>query len=123
MQYVRIWLTWTYGTLTVYPGNYDSYMLASMQARSQQLANNAKAKEKIEELQAFVRRFSANASKARQATSRQRQLEKIEVVEIKPSSRQNPFIRFEYDKNYTILLLSATPYLKLMNAQFSKILK
>ncbi len=87
-----------YGTLTVYPGNYDSYMLASMQARSQQLANNAKAKEKIEELQAFVRRFSANASKARQATSRQRQLEKIEVAEIKPSSRQNPFIRFEYDK-------------------------
>jgi len=87
-----------FGTLTVYPGNYDSYMLASMQARSQQLANNAKAKEKIEELQAFVRRFSANASKARQATSRQRQLEKIEVVEIKPSSRQNPFIRFEYDK-------------------------
>ena len=56
------------------------------------------AKEKIEELQAFVRRFSANASKARQATSRQRQLEKIEVAEIKPSSRQNPFIRFEYDK-------------------------
>ena len=87
-----------FGTLTVYPGNYDSYMLASMQARSQQLANNAKAKEKIEELQAFVRRFSANASKARQATSRQRQLEKIEVAEIKPSSRQNPFIRFEFDK-------------------------
>jgi ATPase subunit of ABC transporter with duplicated ATPase domains len=87
-----------FGTLTVYPGNYDSYMLASMQARTQQLANNTKAKEKIEELQAFVRRFSANASKASQATSRQRQLEKIEVVEIKPSSRQNPFIRFEYDK-------------------------
>lgn len=87
-----------YGTLTVYPGNYDSYMLASMQARSQQVAANAKAKEKIEELQAFVRRFSANASKARQATSRQKQLEKIEVVEIKPSSRQNPFIRFEYEK-------------------------
>jgi ATPase subunit of ABC transporter with duplicated ATPase domains len=87
-----------FGTLTVYPGNYDSYMLASMQARSQQLANNAKAKEKIEELQAFVRRFSANASKARQATSRQRQLEKIEVAEIKPSSRQNPFIRFEFEK-------------------------
>jgi ATPase subunit of ABC transporter with duplicated ATPase domains len=94
-----------YGTLTVYPGNYDSYMLASMQARSQQLANNAKAKEKIEELQAFVRRFSANASKARQATSRQRQLEKIEVAEIKPSSRQNPFIRFEYDKKLHNLVL------------------
>jgi ATPase subunit of ABC transporter with duplicated ATPase domains len=87
-----------YGTLTVYPGNYDSYMLASMQARERQVAANAKAKERVEELQAFVRRFSANASKARQATSRQRQLEKIEIVEIKPSSRQNPFIRFEYEK-------------------------
>jgi ATPase subunit of ABC transporter with duplicated ATPase domains len=68
-----------YGTLKVYPGNYDSYMLASVQARTQQLSNNVKAKEKIAELAAFVARFSANASKARQATSRQRQLEKIFV--------------------------------------------
>jgi len=87
-----------YGTLKVYPGNYDSYMLASTQARAQQLAANAKAKEKMAELQAFVSRFSANASKARQATSRQRQLEKIELIDIKPSSRQNPFIRFEIEK-------------------------
>ena len=87
-----------YGTLKVYPGNYDSYMLASVQARTQQLSSNVKAKEKIAELQAFVARFSANASKARQATSRQRQLEKIEIVEVKPSSRQNPFIRFDTEK-------------------------
>jgi ATPase subunit of ABC transporter with duplicated ATPase domains len=87
-----------FGTLKVYPGNYDSYMLASTQARAQQLASNVKAKEKVAELQAFVSRFSANASKARQATSRQRQLEKIEITEIKPSSRQNPFIRFDYEK-------------------------
>ncbi|BEI33586.1 ABC-F family ATPase [Polynucleobacter sp. HIN5] len=87
-----------YGTLKVYPGNYDSYMLASTQARAQQMAANAKAKEKMAELQAFVSRFSANASKARQATSRQRQLEKIELIDIKPSSRQNPFIRFETEK-------------------------
>ena len=87
-----------YGTLKVYPGNYDSYMLASVQARTQQLSNNVKAKEKIAELAAFVARFSANASKARQATSRQRQLEKIEIVEVKPSSRQNPFIRFDTEK-------------------------
>ena len=87
-----------FGTLKVYPGNYDSYMLASVQARAQQMATNVKAKEKIAELQAFVSRFSANASKARQATSRQRQLEKIEITEIKPSSRQNPFIRFDYEK-------------------------
>jgi ATPase subunit of ABC transporter with duplicated ATPase domains len=87
-----------FGTLKVYPGNYDSYMLASVQARTQQLSSNVKAKEKIAELQAFVARFSANASKARQATSRQRQLEKIEIVEVKPSSRQNPFIRFDTEK-------------------------
>jgi ATPase subunit of ABC transporter with duplicated ATPase domains len=87
-----------FGTLKVYPGNYDSYMLASVQARAQQLSSNDKAKEKIAELAAFVARFSANASKARQATSRQKQLEKIEIVEIKPSSRQNPFIRFESEK-------------------------
>ena len=79
-----------FGTLRVYPGNYDDYMLASAQARSQQMSDNAKAKDKIAELQDFVRRFSANKSKARQATSRQRQLEKIEVADIKPSSRQNP---------------------------------
>jgi ATPase subunit of ABC transporter with duplicated ATPase domains len=87
-----------FGTLKVYPGNYDDYMLASSQARAQQLANNAKAKEKVAELQDFVRRFSANKSKARQATSRAKQIEKIKVEDIKPSSRQNPYIRFEGEK-------------------------
>lgn len=87
-----------YGTLKIYPGNYDDYMLASSQARAQQLANNAKAKDKITELQDFVRRFSANKSKARQATSRAKQIEKIKVEDIKPSSRQNPYIRFEGEK-------------------------
>jgi ATPase subunit of ABC transporter with duplicated ATPase domains len=61
-------------------------------------ANNAKKKVKMSELQAFVSRFSANASKARQATSRARQLEKIQLEDIKPSSRVSPFIRFEQDK-------------------------
>lgn len=87
-----------YGTLKIYPGNYDDYMLASSQARAQQLANNAKAKDKIAELQDFVRRFSANKSKARQATSRARQIDKIKLDDIKPSSRQNPYIRFEGEK-------------------------
>lgn len=87
-----------YGTLKVYTGNYDDYMLASSQARAQQLANNAKAKEKVAELQEFVRRFSANKSKARQATSRAKQIEKIKVEDIKPSSRQNPYVRFEGEK-------------------------
>jgi ATPase subunit of ABC transporter with duplicated ATPase domains len=84
--------------LTVYPGNYDDFMLASTQARSQLSADNAKAKQQIADLQEFVRRFSANASKARQATSRARQIDKIKVEDIKPSSRQYPFIRFEYDE-------------------------
>lgn len=87
-----------YGMLKVYPGTYDDYMLASTQARERQLAANAKAKERVGELQDFVRRFAANKSKARQATSRMKQIEKIKVEDIKPSSRQNPFIRFEFDK-------------------------
>ena len=87
-----------YRTLKVYPGNYDDYMLASSQARAQQLSVNAKAKDKVAELQDFVRRFSANKSKARQATSRAKQIEKIKVEDVKPSSRANPFVRFEGEK-------------------------
>src|SRR5665213_2431943 len=84
--------------LKIYPGNYDDFMLASVQARERVEAANAKAKDRISDLQEFVRRFSANASKARQATSRRRQLEKIKLEDIKPSSRQNPYIRFEQGK-------------------------
>ncbi len=87
-----------YGTLKVYPGNYDEYMFASTQARNQQLANNAKAKDKVAELQEFVRRFAANKSKARQATSRAKQIEKIKVDDLKPSSRAYPFVRFDGEK-------------------------
>jgi ATPase subunit of ABC transporter with duplicated ATPase domains len=84
--------------LRIYPGNYDDFMLASTQARQRVEAANAKAKDRISDLQEFVRRFSANASKARQATSRRKQIEKIRIEEIKPSSRQNPYIRFEQGK-------------------------
>ncbi len=89
-----------YREIRIYPGNYDDYMLASTQARERQSANNAKAKERVAELQDFVRRFSANKSKARQATSRLKQIDRIkaETVEVKPSSRQNPYIRFEQNK-------------------------
>ncbi|MDB5798513.1 MAG: family ATPase [Paucimonas sp.] len=87
-----------YGTLKVYPGNYDDYMLASTQARAQLMSANAKAKEKVAELQDFVRRFSANKSKARQATSRAKQIDKIKLEDVKPSSRATPFIRFEMEK-------------------------
>ncbi|OFS88080.1 ABC-F family ATPase [Oligella sp. HMSC05A10] len=89
-----------FGEIRVYPGNYDDYMLASTQARERLLANNAKAKERIAELQGFVSRFAANKSKSRQATSRLKQIDRIkaEQVEVKPSSRQNPYIRFEQNK-------------------------
>ncbi|CAG7602648.1 Uncharacterized ABC transporter ATP-binding protein YbiT [Candidatus Vallotia tarda] len=96
-----------YGTLKIYPGNYDDYMLASAQAREQQAVANVKAKERISDLQDFVRRFSANKSKARQATSRLRQIDKIKLEEFKPSSRQNPFVRFKCDKKlYNIAVLA-----------------
>lgn len=87
-----------YGKIAVYPGNYDDYMEASTAARAQQAKDNAKAKQQVADLQDFVRRFSANASKAKQATSRAKQIDKIKIEEFKPSSRQYPFIRFEYDE-------------------------
>ncbi|AIJ07073.1 MULTISPECIES: ABC-F family ATPase [Edwardsiella] len=87
-----------YGELRIYPGNYDDYMTAATQARERLLADNAKKKAQIAELQSFVSRFSANASKSRQATSRARQIDKIKLDDVKASSRQNPFIRFEQEK-------------------------
>nr|WP_226857342.1 ABC-F family ATPase [Acidithiobacillus concretivorus] len=87
-----------YGELRVYPGNYDEYMRASTLVKDQLLADNDKKKEKMAELQSFVSRFSANASKAKQATSRARQLEKIQLEEVKPSSRQNPYLVFQQER-------------------------
>ncbi|MBG4138845.1 ABC-F family ATPase [Pseudomonas aeruginosa] len=87
-----------YGELRLFPGNYDEYMTAAEQARERLLSDNAKKKAQIAELQSFVSRFSANASKAKQATSRARQIDKIQLEEVKPSSRVSPFIRFEQYK-------------------------
>ena len=97
-----------YGKLQVFPGNYDDYMTAATQARERMYSDNAKKKVKMAELQAFVSRFSANASKARQATSRARQLEKIQLEDIKPSSRVSPYIRFEQDKPLRRIAVEAT---------------
>ena len=87
-----------YREIKIYPGNYDDFMLASTQARERQYADNAKKKSQIADLQAFVERFKANKSKARQATSRQKQIDKLAIEKMKPSSRQNPYIRFEIEK-------------------------
>ena len=87
-----------YGELRVYPGNYDDFMLAATQARERLQSQNAKKSAQIADLQQFVSRFSANASKAKQATSRAKQIEKIKLDEIKASSRVAPYIRFNQDK-------------------------
>jgi len=94
-----------YGELRIYPGNYDEYMTAATQVRERLLSGNARKKARIAELQTFVSRFSANASKSSQATSRAKQIEKITLDEVKPSSRVNPFMRFTQDKKlYRIAL-------------------
>jgi ATPase subunit of ABC transporter with duplicated ATPase domains len=95
-----------YGELRVYPGNYDDFMTASTQARERLHSENAKKSTQIADLQQFVSRFSANASKAKQATSRAKQLEKIKLDEVKPSSRVSPFIRFNQTKKLHRLALT-----------------
>ena len=87
-----------YGELRIYPGNYNDFMTAATQARQRLIENNAKKKAQIAELQSFVKRFSANASKAKQATSRANQINKIKLDDIKNSSRVYPYIRFEQEK-------------------------
>ncbi len=86
-----------YGSIRVYPGSYDDYMEASTLAKQQQQNANARAKDRIADLEEFVRRFRAHKAKARQATSRQKMIEKLKVEDVKPSSRQYPFIRFQID--------------------------
>lgn len=87
-----------YGELRVFPGNYEAFMEASTLIREQLLTANAKKSAEIDELQQFVDRFSANASKAKQASSRAKKMEKIKLDEVKPSSRLSPFIRFQQEK-------------------------
>lgn len=83
-----------YKQISMFSGNYDYFVAASTLAREQLLAQNSRNLDKIAELREFVQRFSANKSKAKQATSRQKQIDKIEVQEIRPSSRVSPYIKF-----------------------------
>ena len=87
-----------YGELRVYPGDYDDYMEASTLARQRLMSLNARAKDRIADLEEFVSRFRAHKAKARQATSRMKQIEKLKVEDVKPSSRQYPYIRIEQDE-------------------------
>ena len=87
-----------FGQIKVYPGNYDFWYESSQLLAKQMKEQNKKKEEKIKELQAFIARFSANASKSKQATSRKKSLEKIELDEIKPSNRRYPYIDFKPDR-------------------------
>ena len=87
-----------FGKIKVYSGNYDFWYESSQLALKQMKESNKKKEEKIKELQEFIQRFSANASKSKQATSRKKSLEKIELEEIKPSNRKYPYIDFKPDR-------------------------
>lgn len=87
-----------FGKIKVYPGNYDFWYESSQLALKQMRDQNKKKEEKMKELQDFIARFSANASKSKQATSRKKTLEKIELDEIKPSNRKYPYVDFKSDR-------------------------
>ena len=87
-----------FGKITVYPGNYDFWYESSQLALKQAREQNKKKEEKIKELQEFIARFSANASKSKQATSRKKTLEKIQLEEIRPSNRKYPYVDFKPDR-------------------------
>ena len=87
-----------FGKIKVYPGNYDFWYESSQLALKQMKEANKKKEERIKELQDFIARFAANASKSKQATSRKKSLEKIELEEIKPSNRKYPYIDFKPDR-------------------------
>ena len=97
-----------YGTIQLFPGNYDAYMAAAMQARSRAEAQAARKQAKAAQLQEFVRRFAANAAKGRQATSRLKQIEKLQVEELKPSSRKFPYIKFNQENKLHRLALETS---------------
>ena len=83
-----------YAEIRMFPGNYDDFTIASLDAREQQEKANKKVEKQAQDLRAFISRFSSNASKAKQATSRKKTLDKLEITKMKPSSRVSPFIRF-----------------------------
>ena len=87
-----------YGKITIFTGNYDFWLESSQLAAQQAKDANKKTEAKMKELQDFIARFSANASKSKQATSRKKLLEKLTIEEIKPSSRKMPYIKFKPDR-------------------------
>ncbi len=106
-----------YGKIQLYAGNYDFWYESSQLLIRQMKEANKKKEEKIKELQEFISRFSANASKSKQATSRKRALEKIELEEIKPSSRKYPYIDFRPDREIGNEVLTVEGISKTINGE------
>ena len=106
-----------YGKIQLYAGNYDFWFESSQLLVKQMKEANKKKEEKIKELQEFISRFSANASKSKQATSRKRALEKIELEEIKPSSRKYPYIDFRPDREIGNEVLQVEGLSKTINGE------
>ena len=106
-----------YGKIQLYAGNYDFWYESSQLLIRQMKEANKKKEEKIKELQDFISRFSANASKSKQATSRKRALEKIELDEIKPSSRKYPYIDFRPDREIGNEVLTVEGISKTINGE------
>ncbi|MDD6195761.1 ABC-F family ATP-binding cassette domain-containing protein [[Clostridium] aminophilum] len=106
-----------YGKITLYAGNYDFWVQSSQLMIRQMKEANKKKEEKIKELQEFIRRFSANASKSKQATSRKRALEKIELDDIRPSSRKYPYIDFRPEREIGNDVLTVTNLTKTVNGR------
>ncbi len=106
-----------YGKIQLYAGNYDFWYESSQLLIRQMKEANRKKEEKIKELQEFISRFSANASKSKQATSRKRALEKIELDEIKPSSRKYPYIDFRPDREIGNEVLTVEGITKTVNGE------
>ncbi len=106
-----------YGKIQLYAGNYDFWYESSQLLIRQMKEANKKKEEKIKELQEFISRFSANASKSKQATARKRALEKIELDEIRPSSRKYPYIDFRPDREIGNEVLSVSHLSKTVNGE------
>ncbi|MDO5555663.1 MAG: ATP-binding cassette domain-containing protein [Clostridia bacterium] len=106
-----------FGKIKVYPGNYDFWYESSQLALKQAKEANKKKEEKIKELQEFIARFSANASKSKQATSRKKSLEKIELEEIKASNRKYPYIDFKPDREPGKEILTVKKLCKSINGE------
>ncbi|GGG17091.1 ABC-F family ATP-binding cassette domain-containing protein [Paenibacillus aceti] len=106
-----------FGKIQLYVGNYDFWYESSQLAQQLQRDANKKKEEKIKELQAFIQRFSANASKSKQATSRKKQLDKITLDDIRPSNRKYPFLHFKGEREAGKQLLTVDSLTKTVEGE------